>query len=75
MAVLPRKTWVAAATTAPLPPPTGQTPKATGKMVPRRAQTRTRQRAYRINTERKRNTIEHPPQPRRPSERDRGGIR
>ena len=51
-------------TTAPLPEPTGPPPpKADGQMMPRRATTRTQQRTYRINAERKRNLTEHPPQP------------
>ena len=51
-------------TTAPLPEPTGPPPpKADGQMMPRRATTRTQQRTYRINAERKRALAEHPPQP------------
>ncbi len=51
-------------TTAPLPPPsTAPPPKADGQMMPKRRTTRTQQRTYRINAERKRNLLEHPPQP------------
>lgn len=50
--------------TAPLPAPTtAPPPKADGHTMPKRRSTRTQQRTYRINAQRKRNLLEHPPQP------------
>ena len=52
------------ASTATLPEPSGPPPpQADGQMMPKRATTRTQQRTYRINAQRKRNLLEHPPQP------------